>query len=244
MLFDNQKTEATRLPSFPSQNVQSIPEQQIQVPSERRPDIRSGRSLDDLEKTSAAIKTSHMVISPSSSVISTPANCPAPPQKSISIPNDQSPNASPSLSAPQQTLYETSFVGKEPRLNPQPTVTTRLSAVPCYYRTLPDNKIQVMYPDSNQVFLFSYSKTVPPISKKSSMQLIQQVQPDGKLSEEKLYFFDPIQLDEADTRMRYHEQIVNQGKVSPRRIGGTPGKKQPWIFKKTIAVKEKMKQTK
>merc|ERR550532_3452554 len=125
---------------------------------------------------------------------------------------------------PPQTLFETSFIGKEPKPNQQPTVTTRLSAVPCYYRTLPDNKIQVMYPDSNQVFQFSYSKTVPPISKKSSMQLIQQVQPDGKLSEEKLYFFDPIQLDEADTRLRYHEQIINQSKPSPKRqVIGTPG---------------------
>ena len=75
------------------------------------------------------------------------------------------------------------------------------------------------------------------------MQLIQQVQPDGKLSEEKLYFFDPVQLDEADTRLRYHEQIMNPGK-SPKKAGSALLKKQPWIFKKTIAVKEKMKQTK
>ena len=108
-----------------------------------------------------------------------------------------------------------------------------------------------MYPDSNQVFQFSYSKTVPPMSKKSSMQLIQQVQPDGKLSEEKLYFFDPIQLDEADTRRRYHEQIVSTnprpgvGKFRPSSESSSmSGKKQQWFQKKTNAVKEIMKQTK
>ena len=230
----------------------------------RPEDQRPGRSLDDLDRINASLQqyklsqtlptSSHnLVASPSSSsILSSNAtisrheqpNNAATRQVMLDQRHQQAP---PSRS---QGVFETSFVGKEPKQSQQqqqqqqPTVTTRLSAVPCYYRTLPDNKIQVMYPDSNQVFQFSYSKTVPPISKKSSMQLIQQVQPDGKLSEEKLYFFDPVQLDEADTRLRYHEQIMNPGKSPKKYVSGTPSKKQPWLFKKTIQVKEKMKQNK
>ena len=74
---------------------------------------------------------------------------------------------------------------------------SKICATPCYYRTMPDNKIQVIYPDSNRIFQYTYSRTLPPPNKKSSTQIIQQVQPDGTLSEEKLYFFDPIQLTEA-----------------------------------------------
>ena len=75
---------------------------------------------------------------------------------------------------------------------------SKICATPCYYRTMPGNKIQVIYPDSNRIFQYTYSRTLPPPNKKSSTQIIQQVQPDGTLSEEKLYFFDPIQLTETD----------------------------------------------
>lgn len=76
---------------------------------------------------------------------------------------------------------------------------SKICATPCYYRTMPGNKIQVIYPDSNRIFQYTYSRTLPPPNKKSSTQIIQQVQPDGTLSEEKLYFFDPIQLTESET---------------------------------------------
>ena len=104
---------------------------------------------------------------------------------------------------------------------PNAHMGSKICATPCYYRTMPGNKIQVIYPDSNRIFQYTYSRTLPPPNKKSSTQIIQQVQPDGTLSEEKLYFFDPIQLtDTADTASQMPTAVSAHQLASDRNPAG------------------------
>ena len=137
---------------IPGSNSQTEHRKPAPPPFIKNFDARSMDELDRITGTTKVTRASSMrnsILSPTpSSVLSTPTTKMAPlnDQQSASFAfTAQRPASSSPKHAhhqQQQQLYETSFVGKEPKVNPT-NVTTRLSAVPCYYRTLPDNKIQV-----------------------------------------------------------------------------------------------------